>query len=159
MTTSFLGIPIDGDIVRAERKVQQRPLEEFSPLLQAVLDDPQVTEFGWRQCTPYFNDGEPCVFGAHGAWVRTAGDEDADRDDLDVGVHVTLGPRLWNPGAGRYVDVERAPEKAALYGRCKELASAVEGGAFDDVLLEAFGDHADITVRRDGITVEFYEHD
>jgi len=159
-TRNFLGIPVDGDITRAEPRTRQRPLEDFSPLLQAVLDDPLVTEFGWRQFTPYFNDGDPCVFGAGSVWVRTCDDgEDADRDALDVEYHATLSPRRWNAKAVRYEDIERAPEKAALYVHCEALADAVESGAFDEVLLEAFGDHADITVKRDGITVEFYEHD
>lgn len=171
-TTSFLGIPVDGDIVRPDRRVKQRPLGEFTPLVQAVLDDQFVTEFGWRQYTPYFNDGDPCVFGAHGLWVRTVvdsgsrdgsdrdgEDEDADRDQLDLDYHPTLSPRRWNEKAARFEDVELAPQKAASYARCKALADAIDSGAFDEVLLEAFGDHADIAVKRDGITVEFYEHD
>lgn len=155
MTTSFLGIPIDGDIVRAERKVKQRPAEEFSPLLQAVLDDARVLEFGWRQFTPYFNDGDPCVFGTRGTWVRTDEDgEDAGHDDLDMDYHRSLGTSRWNSKAGRHEDIELSPQKAELHAKCKAMA-----GAFDEILLEAFGDHADITVKRDGITVEFYEHD
>lgn len=168
MTTSFLGIPVEGDIVRGDKKPDQRPLEEFSPLVQAVLDDEHVTGFGWRQYTPYFNDGDPCVFGAHGLRVRTVedgdessgeDDEDGDEDKLDLDYHPTLSPRRWNEKAGRFEDIDLAPGKAATYARCRALADAIDSGEFDEVLLEAFGDHADIAVKRDGITVEFYEHD
>lgn len=41
----------------------------------------------------------------------------------------------------------------------KTLEKAVEGGEFDHVLFELFGDHAAVTVRRDGIEVESYDHD
>lgn len=34
-----------------------------------------------------------------------------------------------------------------------------ESGAFDTVLLKHFGDHAMVTVRKDGIEVEYYSHD
>ena len=162
MTTSFLGIPIDGDIVRAERRVQQRPLGEFSPVIQAVLDDEHMTEFGWQQYTPYFNDGDPCVFSAGTPWFRTDAEAPGDDDDLyklQVDYHPTLGTSRWDETARRHVAVELPADKAALSAKCQALAAAIEGGAFDDVLIDAFGDHADITIKRDGITVECYEHD
>jgi hypothetical protein len=64
---TFFGIPVEGDIVFNDRRVTQRPIEDLQPLMQAVLDDPTIEWFGWRQYTPYFNDGEPCVFSVHGA--------------------------------------------------------------------------------------------
>ncbi|MCM0676029.1 hypothetical protein NCC78_15210 [Micromonospora phytophila] len=156
---SFLGIPVEGKITRGHR-VPQRPLEELRPLLRALLDDEAVTEFGWRQYTPYFNDGEPCVFGVQEVWVRTTGDgPGADPHDLQVGEyanpHPSLGGRRWasaGPGPYRGDDEPR-------YQRAYALAEALEAGSFDDVLVETFGDHADVTVRREGIQVQFYEHD
>lgn len=155
MTTtlrSFLGIPVEGDIVRNKPEKEQRPLAELSPLLQAVLDDPHVTEFGWRQYTPYFNDGEPCVFGVNGLWVRTdADDPDDDPDELECSSfsrHPTLGK-----------DVTREPWQEGLARNAAALDTALDDGEFDEVLLEAFGDHAEITVRRTGITIDSYEHD
>lgn len=163
MTHSFLGILVEGDIIRSRHRVKQRPLEEFTPLVQAVLDDELVTEFGWHQYTPYFNDGDECVFHAYSLWVRTvedpSWDEVDDSEDLEIGCHHALSPRHWNPQLGRYEDVQRDSAKQATYDRCKALGDAIEGGAFDEVLLDAFGDHADITVRRSGITVGFYQHD
>lgn len=161
MTTTFFGIPVSGDITRSEKRAEQRPVEEFAPLLQAVLDDPTIVELGWTQYTPYFNDGDPCVFTTHSPWVRTEADDlDADRYDLEFYYsHPTLGER-WGewvggkyvPGAYKGVDEER-------YDRCRSLGGALDSGAFEDALLEAFGDHAEIKVARDGIHVEFYEHD
>jgi len=173
-TTSFLGIPIDGDIVRAERNVRQRPLEDLAPLMQAVLDDDGIACFGWRQYTPYFNDGEPCVFSAHGVWAARPEDLDEngerDRDaelDVDYGGHhgsYEGGEWVNNPETGDGLPYVRVgaryvgPDKAR-YDRLLAVNDAIDSGAFDDVLLDAFGDHAEITVKRDGITVEFYEHD
>jgi hypothetical protein len=50
-TRSFLGIPVEGDITAGSTRVDQKPIEELQPLLQAVLDDPTIVEFGWRQGT------------------------------------------------------------------------------------------------------------
>lgn len=168
MTTqqNFLGIPVQGDITRGETRAEQKPIEELQPILQAVLDDPTIVEFGWRQYTPYFNDGEPCTFNIHGTWARTDADRDADEDELEMWGHRSLGKTTggeWvdDPETGRRKKVGARYEgpDQARYERVKALEAAVEGGEFYDVLLDAFGDHACVTVRRDGIEVEFYEHD
>lgn len=165
--TNFLGIPVHGTITRGTDRVDQRPIEELQPIMQAVLDDPTIVEFGWRQWTPYFNDGEPCEFGVSEIWVRTVDDaEDADRYDLEFGSsHPTLG-RV----RGEWVDDPKTHRQTyeitgyegpdrARYDRAQALNKAIAGGAFEHVLLDAFGDHARVTVRRTGIEIEFYDHD
>jgi hypothetical protein len=168
-TKTFLGIPVDGEITRGSDRKDQRPIAELQPILQAVLDDPTVTEFGWQQYTPYFNDGEPCEFGVSGLWVRTTDlpstdeDEDADEDTyrLEVYRHPALGkrPRTWNPTTRDYDEAAYEGPDEARYDRCRALAKAIEGGEFENVLLDAFGDHARVTVRKTGIEIEFYDHD
>jgi hypothetical protein len=75
---NFLGIPIVGDIQHNKPPVQQRPLAALAPLMQALLDDASIAWFGWRQYTPYFNDGEPCVFNVHGALAVMLDDAEID---------------------------------------------------------------------------------
>lgn len=161
MTSNFLGIPINGDITKGDTRVEQKPIEDLQPILQAVLDDPTIVEFGWRQYTPYFNDGDPCTFSAHGTWVRTTDDKDADEDELEMWGHRSLGkvPSARNADTGEWEKQPYEGPDEARYQRCKALEKAIEGGAFEHVLLDSFGDHANITVRRDGIEVEFYDHD
>jgi hypothetical protein len=159
---NFLGIPVEGDITQGASRVEQKPIEELQPILQAVLDDPTIVEFGWRQYTPYFNDGDPCEFDANGVWVRTAEDVDVeDHYELEMDGHPSLGRIPWavNPTTEEYEPQPYEGPDFARFDRCRELSRALERGAFDHVLIEAFGDHAAVTVRRDGIQVEFYDHD
>lgn len=169
-TKSFLGIPVEGDISTGSKSTPQRPLEEFAPILQAVLNDRTIVEFGWSQYTPYFNDGDPCVFSAHSVWVRTDTDADVENDDgendedtftMDYGMHPSIGglPFEVNPETGRYEHGSYQGPDEARYHRCRALNAAVQSGEFNNVLLEAFGDHANIKVTRTGIQVETYEHD
>jgi hypothetical protein len=170
--TNFLGIPIDGDINQGDKRVPQRPLSEFEPFIRVVLDDDTMTEFGWTQYTPYFNDGDPCVFTVHTPWFRTAAetsgtkefDEDGDWDDtynLEIYNHPSLGKRAgtWNPNKREYEYGTYEGPDEERFDRVSALNQAIESGAFNDVLLEAFGDHARVRVSRTGITVEYYEHD
>ncbi|RLK24105.1 hypothetical protein DER29_2002 [Micromonospora sp. M71_S20] len=156
---SFLGIPVEGDITPA-RRVTQRPLEELRPLLRALLDDDVVTEFGWRQYSPYFNDGDTCDFSVEGFWMRTTGDGPrVDPKDLRVGKYAEPHPSL---GGSRWVSGRRGPYQGrdeARHQRAYALAVALEEGYFDNVLLDAFGDHAEVTVRREGIQVRYYVHE
>jgi hypothetical protein len=167
--TNFLGIPIDGDINRPRSGKAQRPREEFEPIVGALLDDPFFIDFGWRQYTPYFNDGDPCVFGANGFWVRTANDieasdattEDDDDDDpnedtygVTYGQHPTLGEEDGWGESARYVGDREAQWRVA-----RALAEAIESEEFDQVLVSLFGDHCQVKVSRAGITVDEYSHD
>jgi hypothetical protein len=171
---SFLGIPVEGDIDEGSTKAAQRPLSDLEPLIRAVLDDDTIHSFGWTQYTPYFNDGEPCVFRVNGMWIRTvedvaaaeASDEEHEDYDYEMGRysgHPTIGKREYTY-VGEYPNRRAVPgaftgTDEARYDRCEALSDAIETDAFDDVLLKAFGDHARVTIARDGITVDEYSHD
>lgn len=180
MSANFLGIPVQGDITRGDKRAPQRPLAELEPLMRAVLADEYIDSFGWTQYTPYFNDGEPCVFSVGDVWFRTLDDvkgksgdgDDEDYDDEDdytfgigYSAHPSLGKQDWEWDNARDWDNRRkvyGPYEGnhqATYMACAALSDAVDSGAFEDVLLEAFGDHARVTVKASGITVDSYSHD
>lgn len=150
-TMSFLGIPIDGQIIRHTPGVEQKPLSELEPLIRAVLDDEKVAAFRWRQYTPYFNDGDPCEFGVGEVEFKPS----------PTVVNVKDECRFCSVGWGRHGTFgDGSPgEHQDTWARCRELYRAMNSNAFDEVLLDAFGDHATVTVTRNGIEVEFYEHD
>jgi hypothetical protein len=163
---NFLGIPIEGEI-QTNRRSPQKPLAELEPLIRALLDDEEIVSFGWHQYTPYFNDGETCVFSVYTPWFRTAADtgegsSDDDGNELEVSdwhEHPTLGGRDWDAPKGADDERPYKGSNEARWRRCLAFTNALDSDAFDDVLQEAFGDHCEITVTRDGITVEGYSHD
>lgn len=184
MTTSttertFLGIPIEGDITAGRRITKQRPIEELAPLLQAVLNEPGIEAFGWRQYTPYFNDGEPCIFGVGDLWFLTPEDADDEEDQKereedpygwqdahgysgDKGFGETISKWVYtddNDRKGTYTETPNPRYDKDRFERCYALAAAIGTGHFENALLAAFGDHAIVTITRDNITVEFYDHE
>lgn len=157
MTSTFLRLPIDGDIIR-HGKENQITKEQFAELVEALLDDDNVVEFGWHQYTPYFNDGETCVFGASSLWIRTVADADVeidDGDELSMWAHPSLSGSRWEGGRKVTYDVTMPDTARAAHA----LDQAIDRGSADAVLLELFGDHANVTVTKSGISVEFYSHD
>lgn len=170
--TSFMGIPVEGEKTRGVTpRRAQRPVEELEPLLMAVLHDPLITEVGWYQYTPYFNDGEPCEFSVHTIWFRTtqdpqkaASDEDEEDEEeelwqLELDYHPVLAHREWSHEHRSYVNRPLSPEVRETSLRCQALHDALDGGEFEDVILETFGDHAMVTAKPTGFTIDFYQHD
>jgi hypothetical protein len=141
-----LGLPITGTITKSGRRdVEQYPVEQLRPIVQAVVDDPFIAEVGWHQYTPYFNDGEPCEFQVHTPWVRTIQDPSSDKYwELEMYNH----PTFTNSPA-----VEESAQRAMA------LSMALEGGHFEKVLEELFGDHARVTLTKSGFHVDFHNHD
>lgn len=192
--SNFLGIPVEGEInFYTDRSVIQKPIEELQPILQAVLDDPFIVRFGWHQYTPYFNDGDPCVFSVYGFWVLTELDierfenpnlvpasvrpyydsdltsigapYESDSFDVSYGTHPSLGSveseyaRSEKDNRRILISEEYVGNYEESYLKVKTLSNAIEGGHFENVLHEAFGDPSFVVVNKDSIIVETYEHD
>ncbi|MEV3860728.1 hypothetical protein AB0J38_41270 [Streptomyces sp. NPDC050095] len=165
VTRNFLGMPVSGKLCNGSTRKDQSPVEDLAPALQALLDDPTIAEFGWTQYTPFFNDGDVCEFSVNELWVRTMREADSECDDYDLywGYHPSLGRELWEwRGQGEertYVRIGYEGPDEERFQRVKDLNHALVSGHYDAALLGAFGDHAIVTVRKDRIQVEFYEHD
>jgi hypothetical protein len=168
--TNFLGMPVSGDITEGSTRTDQKPIEELAPLFQALVDDPTIVEFGWTQYTPYFDDGDVCEFEVHYTWVRTTAEAEGAVDEygeeyesygLNVDYHPSLGTvkKDWDAEAQEYVNKRYEGPDEDRYNRCQDLDGALQSGSYDNVLLKNFGEHAMVTVRKDGIEVEHYSHD
>lgn len=114
-----------------------KELKEFS---KSIFDRyPGLESFGWTQYTPYFNDGEPCVFQIHYAEIH-----ECCAEDLDY-----------------YIDEEEMEDFENSDEAAKEVIEFVEGlRKCEDALRSIFDDHSRISIKRDGeIEVTFFDHD
>lgn len=108
----------------------------FKPFFEA---NPQIDAVQWSQYTPYFMDGDPCVFGVNEIeLVSSTLFSEAD-DDSYFGEHTMME---W--------DAEE--EHKPLF----EAANAVREPLPNELLQDVFGDHVRITINRDG-TIETNE--
>jgi hypothetical protein len=149
----ILGYSITGDYTRySELQTEQYPLEQLLPYLQKVIDDPEVTEFGWTQYTPYFNDGDACVFHAFGTWISTEPVTDSDDEEDEDGYYKM---DKYAVKSYSYRGSELSPQHYI------DLEKAIEAGHFYNVLLETFGDPAEVTWSREtaDFHIEYAEHE
>ena len=106
-----------------------------------------VASIRWTQYTPYFNDGEPCEFGVYDLMLRFEDDEKNEYHESHDGYCGIYSYKGSNSGlTKKNADIFHALEKCLMQ---------------NPVLLElAFGDHAEITIDKEGnVEVEEYEHD
>ncbi len=100
--------------------------------------DPKLESFSWRQYTPYFNDGEECVFSAHTSEITITYDGNEHEDVYLDGKQYGTPDDVW-----------------ACSQRIKGLLEVFE----EPDLKELFGDHVAVTVTKDGATADEYSHD
>lgn len=119
-------------------------LEMFKKMFEDV---PELASMRWRQYTPYFNDGDPCVFRVGDVYFRLKDDSSnvhGDNSDYGDGYGDAYSLLRINPALG-----ERLPRvQQAFYDATR---------AMQPWFLAAFGDHAKVTLSSD-LTVESVEH-
>jgi hypothetical protein len=118
---------------------------------------PDVKVLGWLQYTPYFNDGEACMFSVH--------DLHASKVDYDPDEHGSIDGFLdehceYFSSYSQNKSFSDETNKAA-----RELSDFLQSEDLSDFMQAAFDDHVTVMVTYDSdakkvnIEVEEYEHD
>ena len=129
---------------------QKRMQDEGKVALEEALAEvftahPKLHAIRWTQYTPYFNDGEACVFGVNSPYIKFDGLAE-DAGDYEDGFEY----------CGTYRDDER-PKGFVSAG--KDVL-AVFNSIPDELMLGVFEDHVQVTATREGtFIVEEHSHD
>lgn len=115
-------------------------------------------ELRWDQHTPYFNDGEPCVFRTGEVYlVQTSADPDG-RDsnyDLEQQGHACnlfdAAPNGFSDDAWKSIQaLQEAWEDLAKQAGAQRDYNTNEPSGFEAFLKSAFGDHCVVRIKSDG---------
>ncbi len=138
----------------------------FASMAKQLFDAyPQLDQFKWNQYTPHWNDGDTCEFSAN-------------TDDLDINnchYYDTLKDEVEHycgTCKKEYpMNVKFCPEDGAAV-QTKTIKKTIEDweslrkdvraflGCFEDADFQTlFGDHVEVKVTRQGISVEGYDHE
>lgn len=146
-------------------------------LIKWVTDNPKIEKIYWTQYTPYFNDGDPCIFGVNEIKFKVTGAESDESDeDYDDEDYEEIEDRPWfSIWLSRYN--RRTPNEEYDYNlktdyhwetdflnreeylACYKIANFLSSEAGEKLLLAAFDDHVQVTVSPEGLAVLEYEHD
>lgn len=172
MTDTFYDRPIKGTISHyTESPGEQHHPDDLINALDALISLPEVAKVRWTQYTPYFNDGEACVFGVNSAEVLLTveandevDEEDDEYDDYDQ-THWRSTYELHEYGEGDTWEERRANMKYEIKGVNtahveNKLAALEEEMNYHEVILsDKFGDPAEVTYDGEKFVVEHYDHD
>lgn len=144
-----------------QKEFQSASREVFEELAQTILEKyPIIQSFGWRQYTPYFNDGEACVFTAQTdcPFIRFGGETLDENVDLDYDDEFSEYSYTIGYGADKRVRANLTDTQKQEYEAGNAVITFLQ--TFNEEQYKAmFDDHVKVTVNRDGIDVEEYEHE
>lgn len=144
------------NISKKEDSLSKEVLKEMKKLM---TNNPLLVGVRWTQFTPHFNDGEPCVFDMYGPEIK-----------FDESI-VSLGEDAYNQGFvdtyylteeffEKRVDILNMDRIAALQKAVKEVGKLYEHLYSMSRTMDAmFGDGYQVTITKDGVEAEEYDHD
>lgn len=115
----------------------------------------RIDSITWRQYTPYFNDGDTCEFGVYADEPEVNEMSLYDIDWYD------WKHRYYTQGDPRYANLLTDNPKIDI-AECQlvEAFGDVIESIPEDFMKDLFGDHCEVTIRRDGtVDVNDYDHD
>ena len=139
-------------------EMQKKFTEEGSKLFEEICQEifekyPELYSFYWTQYTPYFADGDECIFGVNEV-SRINGYSDYDDDADEEETMSSTGEPLYNIFEHYSYDAKNKETKIV-----KDLNKFIND-APEEVLKAIYGDHCRVTIYRDKqALVEEYEHD
>lgn len=142
---------------------------EFNTKIKTLLKEetdrlfvkfPTAQSISWTQYTPYFQDGDECVFGAYidQLTVQAVGEEEGVEIEPE-GINYedrVVRMRNYDYNTRQSTTTTRPATELELFARqfYKLLRSAG-----NDALKAAYGDHTTVIISREGTELEEYQHD
>jgi hypothetical protein len=178
-------------ILKLKSDYQKKVREEGEVILKEMFADffannPDVNSLRFEAYTPYFNDGEPCVFGVNEVRVSFSSVKalKANLDDdhfIEKTYEKSKTPNRW--GGYDQVEVGQRPlDKEEVKSLLEEGGDYQDGyfdsyslknetlkkslsdinnllGESEDIIQMILGDHIQVTITKNSIDVDEYNHD
>lgn len=135
-------------LVEANKQLIANAKEIIRDQCQTILAMEEVDLIIWKQYTPYFNDGDGCVFGVESPMVFKA-DEEYDQDAEEYDYYE----------GGAYAGVSYSPIEPSE--KLEEELGVLEDmlNFNDSATKELFGGDSVVRVFSDRIEIDEYDHD
>lgn len=131
------------------------PLKEA---LSAMVRELGIKGLIWTQYTPYYNDGDECIFSVNEPSIIVGDPAEVDSPyDDEHAIEIWSDWEIVLKYHGE--QVERAGLTREQYEAAREFARELASEGLEDVLRQAFGDHVMVKVTADGVEVDDYDHD
>ena len=144
------------ELAALRKSYQERSQSILKEMFKLFFDEnPEVKVVGWRQYTPYFNDGEECVFNTYVEYAFVS--NTLDYTNIEYGEYCGDEENVWveDPDYDSFAK-EIIPESVRVNSESlRDVLKSID----EIVYLDAFGDHCVVCVTRDGFDILDYNHD
>ncbi|ANF51743.1 hypothetical protein A0O34_15060 [Chryseobacterium glaciei] len=138
--------------LEAQKQETLKDLQKDFPLIFKPLFEKseKIQSVGWRQYTPYFNDGDECTFSANTDDLIINGEDSGDMEaENDF-----FNKEIWDGGT------KLNPNYIESEGNIIEEFQKALSEIPEEFYKELFGDHIKVIIERSGeIKTEEYNHD
>lgn len=169
-------------ITGLQKALEEEGRKELGALFDGYFErHPDVECIRWNQFTPYFNDGEECIFGIHEIYLGFRSDtlterqlKDYDSDDVlvseddeldysEVELHEAEEDdaaylALFCVDSHSYYVERWSPEQNEAFAEAKQISNVMR--QLGSVMEVIYDNHCMVTVRAGGVVkVEEFEHE
>lgn len=158
-------------IANQQKELQNSLTNIFNKGIKELFDKypNHLAQISWKQYTPYFNDGDPCTFMrgefyVNGQEAYDYGDDNPEIvDSLYTEEEIAIR-NSWQPDPSNRWDYKNfntglSPERIKEFETVDdEVCKFLSLFSKDDYEF-MFGDHIKVTITKDGISVDDYDHD
>jgi hypothetical protein len=144
MTVANQFSDLTNELKELKARMVARGKEVFKEEAVKIFEnDPTLESFSWTQYTPYWCDGEPCYFGVNDYLTVEFNDGTEPLED-------------WDDHSAKYADQQDVTsEQVESANAAHALVSLIP----EEVMEDIFGDHVKVTVYKDKIEVDEYDHE
>jgi hypothetical protein len=154
-------LAIKAEMEEKQKELQKRAREVFHEEIQGLFATyPELQSVSWTQYTPYFNDGDECIF-------RCGGNSSVNINlygpDPETGPLTPKGDYEAESKTEHYFSrysTNPAPaESEPWQKRAAWDVTRICSTLGDSLMKDIFGDHVLVMIGRDKIVVDNYEHE
>jgi hypothetical protein len=147
------------ELAEEKKKFQQKAKDMLKDCIQDFMkENSEIKALGWIQFTPYFNDGEECVFSIHQLGFTTKDLTEEELEDykwFDDGPWIETGNRSDSDYMRKYIKDKGVT--ISLYDKVSKLYSQLID--LQAELQIVFGDHCKVIVTQTGVEIYEFEHE
>jgi 5'-deoxynucleotidase YfbR-like HD superfamily hydrolase len=145
---------MDLEQIKQKKSELDNEVKEFfnSFMKQIFEENPEILLVSWTQYTPYFNDGDPCVFRVNEPCIAVEKHESEEQADDSYEEFIEYEDYVY-PIFSRWDSEDDHEKYEDLLGKIEEILSEVES-----YLQNIFSDHSRVIAFKDKVVVEEYDH-
>lgn len=125
-------------------------------IAEIMQTSPRINSIGFTAYTPFFNDGDTCVYSVHD--IRWINGINIDYDNCEIDYDWKVG--YFDQKGSFKEDIDKLPETTLIDSRVIDKIQELLDSIPTETAESIFGDHVKVTIDREGnIKTEDYEHD